>query len=324
MKRRDFIASLGGAAAWPLAARGQQTALPAIGLLMPGSPEGDANITPFRSGLSQAGYDEGRNVVFEYRWAHGDRARLPELAAELVRRPVNLITTMGSADAARVAKAATATVPILFSVGADPVQAGLVASLNRPGGNVTGVATMSVDLAAKRFGLLRELLPKAERFALLVNPDNATADFTISEVRAAATGGLKIEVLSARTAREIDTVFMNLAQKRPDALMIASDTLFSDRRVQLATLTVLHRLPAIVPFRRNVEAGGLMSYASSGYEPQRLTGLYAGRLLKGEKPADLPILRAEKFELVINLQTARSLGIDIPVTLLARADEVIE
>jgi putative ABC transport system substrate-binding protein len=323
VKRREFITLLGSAAAWPIAAPGQQL-LPVIGLLMPGSPEGDTNTAPFRRGLSQAGYDEGRNVVFEYRWAHGDAVRLPELAAELVRRPVNLIATMGSTTAARVAKAATATVPIVFSVGADPVQAGLVASLNRPGGNVTGATTMSLDLAAKRFGLLRELLPKAERFALLVNPNNATADPAIAEVRAAATGGSEIDVLSARTPREIDAAFATLAQKRPDALMIGADTLFGDRRVQLAILIALHHLPAILPFRRIVEVGGLMSYASVEYEQQRLAGLYAARILKGEKPADLPILRAEKFELVINLQTARSLGIEIPVTLLARADDVIE
>jgi putative ABC transport system substrate-binding protein len=324
IERRKFVAALGGAAAWPLTARAQQSLVAVIGLLMPGSPEADTNVAPFRRGLSQAGYDEGRNLVMEYRWANRDATRLPELAAELVRRPVSLIATMGSTGAVRAAKAATATVPIVFSVGSDPVEAGLVASLNRPGGNVTGVTSMSLDLAAKRFGLLRELMPKAERFALLVNPDNATAEPTIAEVRAAGAGRIEIDVLSARTPREIDAAFSILAQKRPDALMVASDTLFSDRRVQVATLTTLHRLPAILPFRRNVEAGGLMSYESATYESQRLTGLYAGRILKGDKPTDLPILRAEKFELVLNLQTARSLGIEIPVTLLARADEVIE
>jgi putative ABC transport system substrate-binding protein len=328
MQRREFITFLGGAAAaWPLAAGAQQRpTVPVIGFLQNGVPDLNQNfgVTAFRKGLSETGYVEGRNVASEYRWAHYDNARLPNLAAELVSRRVALIAAMGSTAAALAAKAATATIPIVFTSGLDPVESGLVISLNRPGSNVTGVTTMSVDLGAKRFGLLIELLPRAKRIALLVNPDSTTTESVIADLRSAATAtGHQIDVFSARSNREIDAAFANLAQK-PDAVMVAPDTLFSDRRVQLATLAAHHHVPAIYPFRRNAEAGGLMSYGTTDGESQRLAGIYAGRILKGENPADLPIQRATKFELVINLQTARTLGIEIPVTLIARADEVIE
>jgi putative ABC transport system substrate-binding protein len=322
MRRRDFITLLGGAAAaWPLGARAQQRAV--IGYLGVGSPETQAfAIANFRKGLSEAGYVEGRNVVIEYRWASEDD-RLPELADDLVRRQVAVIVTLGSTAAALAAKAATRTIPIVFNTGADPVQYGLVTSINRPGGNTTGVTSMSIDLSAKRFEILRELLPKAERFALLVNPNNPATGAVITDIRAAA-DGLHIEVVTARTSAEINTAFAIIAQMRVEALMVAADALFNNRRVQLATLSAFHRIAAIYPFRPIVEAGGLMSYGADGNEQPRLAGQYVGRVLKGEKPADLPILRATKFEFLVNLQTAKMLDLAIPDTLLALANEVIE
>jgi putative ABC transport system substrate-binding protein len=326
-KRREFILALGGAAAWPLAARAQQAALPVIGFLHPGSPEGYANLVAvFRKGLSETGYVDGQNVTIEYRWAHNDNRQLPGLAADLVRRRVAVIVTPIGTASAVAAKAATTTIPIIFSSGTDPVQAGLVAALNRPGGNVTGIVSLSAELGAKRLGLLQELLPGAARFAVLVNPNNAVATETLIKdaQAAAATIGRKIEVVSAGTNRDIDTAFASLVQKRVDALMVGADPMFLDRRVQLATLAARYMLPAIGAGREFADAGILMSYGASNTDRYRQVGIYTGRILKGEKPADLPVVQSTKFEFAINLQTARLLGLEVPPTLLARADEVIE
>jgi putative ABC transport system substrate-binding protein len=327
MKRREFITLLGGAAAgWPLAARAQQPAMPVIGYLYTGSPDPSAHLTSaFRKGLSEAGYTEGRDVTIEYRWAHNDNARLPELAADLVRRQVAVLVTPGSSPAALVAKATTSTIPVIFSIGADPVEIGLVTSLNRPGGNITGFSSMNVELAPKRFGLLHELLPQAGRAFVLANSSNPVADVFIRDVRAAATAvGWQIEVLTANTVSEINTAFSSLAQKSAAAVLVTPGPLFNNRRIQLATLASRYTLPVMFSSREFAEAGGLMSYGPSIPEEFRQAGLYAARVLKGEKPADLPVGRATKFEFVINLQTANALGIEIPPTLLARADEVIE
>ena len=327
MKRREFITLLGGAAvAWPLSVRAQQP-MPVVGFLHPGSPEAYANLVAvFRKGLSETGYVDGQNVTIEYRWAHNDNRQLPGLAADLVRRRVAVIVTPIGTASAVVAKAATTTIPIIFSIGVDPVQAGLVAALNRPGGNVTGIVSLSAELGAKRLGLLQELLPGAARFAVLVNPNNPVATETLIKdaQAAAATIGRKIEVVSAGTTRDIDTAFASLVQNRVDALMVGADPMFLDRRVQLATLAARYMLPAIGAGREFADAGILMSYGASNTDRYRHVGIYTGRILKGEKPADLPVAQATKFELVINLQTARALGLDVPATLLARADEVIE
>jgi putative ABC transport system substrate-binding protein len=327
MRRREFIALLSGAAvAWPLIARAQQrAAMPVIGYLDGGSLETSAHIVAaFRRGLSEAGYVEGRDVVIEYRWAEGNYNRLPALASDLASRQVALIVEM-STPSAFAAKAATSTIPIVFSGGLDPVQSGLVASLSRPDGNVTGVTSLNAEIVAKRLGLLHELLPAATRFALLVNPNNSLAEATIKEAKASAgVIGRQMEILTASTNREIDAAFANLVQKRAEALLIGPDLFFTNRRVQLATLTVRHAIPAIYAFREFADAGGLMSYGTSNTDRDRQVGMYAGRILKGEKPADLPVLQAAKFELVINLQTARTLGIEVPPSLVAQADEVIE
>ena len=327
IRRRDFITLLGGAAvAWPLAARAQQPTMPVIGILHFGSPEANVNVmAAFRQGLGEAGYVDGRNVAIEYRWAYNDVDRLPQLAADLVRRRVALIVTPANMVVAFAAKAATTTIPIVFNTGTDPVKAGLVASLNRPGGNITGVSFMNVQLGAKRLGMLRELLPKAMRFAILVNRSNPDTDSVVADLRSAAASiGCEIEVLDADTYSDIVPAVASLVQRRADAFLINPGQVFYDRRTQLLTLAARYRLPAIYPAREWADAGGLMSYGSSFAEQHRQAGIYAGRVLKGEKPADLPILRATKFELVINLQTAKALDIDIPPTLLARADEVIE
>ena len=326
--RRKFLATLlgGAAAAWPLAARAQQPAVPVIGILHFGSPEANVNVmAAFRQGLGEAGYVDGRNVAIEYRWAYNDVDRLPQLAADLVRRRVALIVTPANMVVAFAAKAATTTIPIVFNTGTDPVKAGLVASLNRPGGNITGVSFMNVQLGAKRLGMLRELLPKAMRFAILVNRSNPDTESVVADLRSAAASiGCEIEVLDADTYSDIVPAVASLVQRRADAFLINPGQVFYDRRTQLLTLAARYRLPAIYPAREWADAGGLMSYGSSFAEQHRQAGIYAGRVLKGEKPADLPILRATKFELVINLQTAKALDIDIPPTLLARADEVIE
>jgi ABC-type uncharacterized transport system substrate-binding protein len=326
MRRREVIALLGGAAAWPLAARAQQSGIPIVGYLNGGSPEASANqVAAFRQGLSEGGYVDGRNVAIEFRWAHNENVRLPELAADLARRRVAVIAVVASTPAAFAAKAATATIPIVFFTGGDPVQLGLVASLNRPGGNVTGVTSMNAELGAKRLGLLHELLPGAAPFALLVNPKNPTSDAMITDVRAAAAAiGRQVEVLTASTHRDIDTVFASLLQKRVAAVSVSPDVLFLARRTQVVTLAVYHRVPAVFAFREDAEAGGLMSYGSSITASSRQVGVYTGRILKGEKPADLPVQLAAKFEFIINLQIAKLLGLEVPPTLLARADEVIE
>jgi putative ABC transport system substrate-binding protein len=328
MRRRDFITLLGSAvAACPVAARAQQPAMPVVGFLSAGVPESSATIVaPFRKGLSEAGYVEGRNVGIEYRWANNAFDNLPELAAELVRLRVAVIATPGGTAAGLAAKAATTTIPIVFGVSVDPVQTGLVTNLDRPGGNVTGVSYMTGELGAKRLGLLHELLPRATRFGVLVNPTSPLMmDKMVGDLQpAAAMIGSQIEVLAAATNRDIDTVFATLAQKRIDALLITSNTLFSSRRVQIVTLASRLGVPVMYSERDSVDIGGLMSYAASIFDQHRMTGLYTGRVLRGDNPADLPVMRATKFEFVINLQTARTLGLGVPPTLLAIADAVIE
>jgi putative ABC transport system substrate-binding protein len=274
--------------------------------------------------LAEAGYAEGRNVAIEYRWARNEYDRLPEMAADLVRRQVIVIAAMGGTPTALAAKAATTTIPIVFGFGGDPVQTGQVASLNRPGGNITGVVTMNVEVAAKRLGLLHELVPGATRFAVLVNASNsAAASLTRDALAAAAPAGWQIE-LTVSTNRDLSATFASFAQKRVDAVMVAPELLFVSRRVQLLTLAARHAVPIIYPSREFAEAGGLMSYGSSFTDMHRQVGIYAGRILKGEKPADLPVQAPTKYELVINLKTAKALGLEVPPTLLARADEVIE
>jgi putative tryptophan/tyrosine transport system substrate-binding protein len=326
MRRREFIAGLGSAAAWPLVVRAQQSAIPVVGYFYAGSPEPFANqVAAFRKGLSETGYVEGRNLTIEYRFARDEVNRLPELAAALVRLRVAVIATPASSLAALAAKAATATIPIVFTTGGDPVQAGIVASLNRPGGNITGITSMNTELGAKRLQLLHELLPGAARFAVLVGPTSPITDPMIAGLQAAAsTIGGSIEVFHASTNRDIDTIFASLVQKRVDALMVSPGALLDNRRVQLVSLAAYYRLPTIYPFRENAEIGGLMSYGTSAADRDRQAGIYTGRILKGEKPADLPVMRAIKFEFVINLQTAKLLGLTIPETLLATADEVIQ
>jgi putative ABC transport system substrate-binding protein len=328
MQRREFITFLGGAAAaWPMAARAQQSAMPTVGFLHSGSPEGFGNsVTAFRDGLGSTGYVVGRNVAIEYRWAHGQFELLPALAADLVRLHVNALVTAFNTQAVLAAKAATTTIPIVFSFGADPVQTGLVASLNRPGGNITGVTTMNVDLGAKRLGLLHELIPKAKRFALLINPtDNVVVvESMTADMRGAATAiGCEMDVFYAGSNRDIEAAFTNL-QKWADALLVSPSTFFQSRRVQLISLAAHYRMPTMYWDNSLVEAGGLVGYASDITEQSRQAGVYAGRILKGEMPADLPVMRATKFEFAINLQTARLLGIEVPATLLAIADRVIE
>jgi putative ABC transport system substrate-binding protein len=287
-------------------------------------PDAD-HLRAFRQGLKEAGFVEGENVAIEYRWTRNEFDRLPELVADLVRRQVTVIATPGSAAAAVAAKAATATIPVVYSGGADPVQAGLVASLNRPGGNVTGITTMNAETGTKRLGLLHELLPQAVRFAVLVNPINSLTEPFVADLRAAAVVfGAQIDVFNCSTIGEIDTAFASLAQRQTDALVVGVDTLFLNRRVQVATLAAHHRLPAIYTVREQAEVGGLMSYGSSFTDLFHQTGIYVGRILKGEKPADLPVLRASKFELFINAETAKILGLTVPPTLLSTADEVIE
>jgi putative ABC transport system substrate-binding protein len=326
IERRKFLATLGGAAAaWPLAARAQQPAMPVIGFLSGSSPaDGALFLTAFRQGVRETGYVEGQNVAIEYRWAQDQYDRLPDLAADLVRRQVAVIAARDTTSAI-AAKAATTTIPIVFVTGGDPVTVGLVASLNRPGGNVTGVSFLSSELGTKRLGLLHELLPGAGRIAVLVDPKWPVTERFVSEVRAAAlVVGKQIEVLHASIGRDIDTVFASLAQKPVGALMVGPAPLFNNRRVQLVTLAAYHRVPAIYFQREAVEIGGLMSYGASVTDAYRQVGVYIGRILKGAKPADLPVMQSSKFELVINLQTSRAFGLDIPPTLLARADEVIE
>ena len=330
--RRELLAALGGAATmssnlWPRAARAQQPAMPVIGFLHAGSPEANARFAAgFRKGLGETGYVEGRDVAIEYRWAHGESDRLPELAADLVRRGVAVIAAPGSIAAALTTKAATTTIPIVFMTGADPVQTGLVASLNRPGGNVTGIAGMNVELTAKQLGLLHELLPGAARIAVLVNSNDLSNELVIRrDVQAAAAAiGRQVEFLTTTSARDIGPAFTTLVQNRAGALLIGPDALFTNRRVQLATLAARHALPTIYHIREFPEVGGLMSYGPNFMDLYREAGIYTGKILKGQNPAELPILQATKFEFVINLQTAAALGLEVPPKLLALADEVIE
>ena len=330
MRRREFITLIGGAAAssaWPLAARAQQPAMPVIGLLHPTSLDALAErLGGFRQGLKDLGYVEGENVAIEYRYADNQLDRLPGLAADLVRRQVAVIAAMGGPASAFAAKAATTTIPIVFLVGDDPVRLGLVGSLARPGRNLTGINFFIVELAAKRLELLRELVPKADRVGVLVEPTNATtAESTLRDVEGAARAvGLQTQVFNVTTSREIDAAFATLMRERIDMLFVPAGPFFADRRVQLVLLATRHAIPAIYPFRGFAEAGGLMSYGASLTDAYRQLGVYAGRILKGAKPAELPVVQSTKFELVINAQAARVLGLTVPPTLLATADEVIE
>jgi ABC-type uncharacterized transport system substrate-binding protein len=327
MQRRMFISLLGGAAAaWPLAARAQQPAMPVIGFLSSsGSPADRARfLTAFRQGVREAGYVEGQNVAIEYRWAQDQADRLPDLAADLVRRQVTVIAAHDTPSSI-VAKAATTTIPIVYTGGGDPVKLGLVSSLNRPGGNVTGVTFVVAELGAKQLGLLHELQPGAVRVGVLVDPNYAPTRSFVPDVQAAASSiGKQIEVLEAPTGRDLDTAFANLAQKPIDALLVGPGPLFTNRRAQLVTLAAYHRVPAIYLVREFAEAGGLMSYGTSLSDAYRQAGVYTGRILKGEKPADLPVIQSIKFEFVINLNTAKAFGLSFPPGLLAIADEVID
>jgi putative ABC transport system substrate-binding protein len=325
--RREFITLLGGAAGWPLAARGQQPAMPVVAFVNGGTADNDPrNGVAFRKGMSESGYIEGRNVSVEYHWLGGQYDRLPALMADLVRRPVAVIATPGYPDGALAAKAATAVIPIVFGVGQDPVGLGLVENLARPGGNATGINFFAQETTAKRLGLLNELVPKATLIAVLINPANAsTTEATLKQVREAAGAlGLKIHVVNASTGEEIEVAFAELARERADALFVAGDGFFFSRRVQLATLAARDRVPACYFSRAYVEAGGLMNYGTNITDMFRQAGIYTGSILSGAKPADLPVLQSTKFEFLINLQTARALGLTVPPMLLARADEVIE
>jgi putative ABC transport system substrate-binding protein len=326
MRRREFIAFLGGAAAWPLGARAQQTMMPVIGLLGATTAQGyAAQLTAFRQGLNETGYFEGRNVMIEYRWADNQYERLPALAADLVRRRVAVIATIGGNASSLAANAATATIPVVFHGSVDPVEAGIVASLKRPGRNITGVVTLNMEVAPKRLELLHELLPTVNVIGLLVNPTNPLTVTWLKDVLAAGrTLGLELHVLHASTELDFDPAFATLLQLRAGGLVIGTDGFFVSRSEQLAALAVRYAVPAIFQYRAFAAAGGLMSYGGSVTDSYRLAGAYAGRILKGDKPADLPVQQSTKIELIINLNSAKALGLTIPRSLLGRADEVIE
>jgi putative ABC transport system substrate-binding protein len=325
MRRREFIVGLGSAAAWPAVAGAQQPEMPVIGYLNVGGPESAVDALPkFRKGLSEMGYVEGRNLAIEYRWANNDLSRLSDFAADLVRRRVVVIAAF-TTSAARAAKAATDSIPVVFLTGGDAVESGLVPSLTKPGGNLTGVNARTVELGPKRLQLLHELLPTAMRFGFLINPDAAVFKSAISQIEAAAaTIGRPIEIITASNGREIDSAFATITQRRVDGLVVFPHPFFDGRRVQLVSLALRHAVPTIFSLRLFVEAGGLMSYAPNPLELHRQAGLYVGRILKGEKPSDLPVVQPTKFEFLINLQTARTIGINVPPALLALADDVIE
>jgi len=325
MKRRTFIAGLGGAAARPLVARAQQPAMPVVGLLQSGAPA-SWDFTAFRRGLKDMGYLEGQNLAIDVRWANNNPDRLPELAADLVHRQVRVIVALPGNAAVRAAKAATNTIPIVFGFGSDPVQQGLVASLNRPGGNVTGMTSLSTRLLSKQLGILHELLPQASHFGFLTDQTAAVHELMVKDAQTAASAiGGTIEVLTSSTSGEIDTAFARLAnEKRVHGLLVSNDPLFLFARVQLAILAARFSVPAVYPFREQAEAGGLLNYGPDLADRDRQVGRYVGRILRGDKPSDLPVLQQTKFEFVINLKTAKALGLTIPETLLATADEVIQ
>ena len=326
MRRREFICFFGSVAAtWPLAARAQQSAMPVIGFINAAPAQSyKPQLAAFLKGLDEKGYVDGRNVTIEYRWAEGHNDRLPSMAADLVRRQVTVIAAT-TTPAALAAKAATTTIPIVFTTVGDPVQLHLVTSLNRPGGNVTGVTQLNVEVAPKRLELLHELVPTASVVALLVNSTNPNTETNTKELQAAArTLGLELHVLNASTERDFDAVFANLIQSRADGLVITAEPLFSSRNKQLAELAVRHAVPAIYGLRDFAAAGGLMSYGADTAQAYHLTGIYTGRILKGENPANLPVQQSTKVELIINLKTAKALGLNVPNTLIGRADEVIE
>jgi putative ABC transport system substrate-binding protein len=328
MRRRDFITLFGGSAlAWPLAARAQQPAIPVVGFLSTASPDSYAiRLRAFRQGLKDAGYVEGQNVTIEYRWAEGQNDRLPALAADLVHRQVDAIVAGGGTPSAVAAKAATAAIPIVFEVATDPVKIGFVARLDKPGGNLTGVANLNVEIGPKRLELMHELLPSVTVIAVLVNPANpALFEPFVRSLQTAASGlGLELHILNASTERELDTVFATLVQLKAGALVIGPDVFFNSHIEQIAALAIGHAVPAVYQYRPFVDAGGLLSYGSDEAETYHQVGIYAGRILKGEKPADLPVVQSTKVELIINLKTAKALGLAIPLPLLGRADEVIE
>jgi ABC-type uncharacterized transport system substrate-binding protein len=327
MRRREFITLLGGvAASWPIAARAQQGAKPVVGLLQSSAPAATANmVAAFRRGLREAGYVEGQNVTIEYRSAEGQYDRLPGLAADLVRSQVAVLAATGGDASVLAARAATATIPIVFTIGGDPVELGVVASLNRPGGNVTGVTLLTSNLGAKRIGLLRELVPKGDLIGALVNPDYPAAAAQLKEVEIAAAGvGVRLIVANASAERDFEPAFAQLVLQRPSALMISADPFFHSRRDRIVALVARHAVPTIYEWRDYAVAGGLMSYGTNLTDSYRQAGVYVGRILKGEKPADLPVQVPVKFELTINLGTAKALGLEVPATLLALADEVIE
>ena len=326
-RRREFVTlACSAGATWPLAAYAQQPAMPVVGFLGVSSASSQPYLAAFRQGLSETGYVEGQNVLIEYRWGEDQYNRFPDLAADLIRHHVNVTVTLFTIPAAQAAKAATSTIPIVFSVGDDPVKHGLVASLSRPGGNATGINFFSSEVTAKRMGLLRELLPKAARIGVLLNPNNVEiTEKTVKDVNAAADPlGVQIEVLKASNGNEIDAAFTSLVSGRVDGLLVGADAFFVSRRVQIAILAARHMVPAIYTVSDYAEAGGLISYGTDVADSVRQQGVYVGRILKGAKPTDLPVVQSTKFKLVINLRTAKALGLEISPTLLSRADEVIE